>query len=167
VYRALGVDSWIAIACFTETHWRALGDVLGNPPWSKRPGLSTLERRLRSQAELDRLLESATSSRSADDLMHQLQSRGVPAGVCQTAQDRCERDPQLRHLGWLVDLPQSEIGTWPAKELPVRLSETPAYMGGQVGRHGPSYGEDNEYVFGEIMGLTAREIGELEADDVI
>jgi hypothetical protein len=27
--------------------------------------------------------------------MTALQERGVPAGVCQTAEDRCEHDPQI------------------------------------------------------------------------
>ena len=167
VYRALGEDRWIAVACLTEEHWRRFVEVLGNPTWSKRPTFATLAHRLSSQAALDSCIEEATSSRSAFELMDALQSMGVPAGVSQTAQDRCESDPQLRHLGWLVELPQSEIGTWPAKEVPALLSDTPARVGGRVGRHGPSYGEDNEYVFGEILGLTTREIGELEADDVI
>ena len=30
--------------------------------------------------------------------MMKLQRAGVPAGVCQNAEDRCDTDPQLRHL---------------------------------------------------------------------
>ena len=37
-----------------------------------------------------------------------------------------EVDPQLAHLGWMVNLRHSEIGEWPVKEFPVRFSETPA-----------------------------------------
>jgi crotonobetainyl-CoA:carnitine CoA-transferase CaiB-like acyl-CoA transferase len=99
--------------------------------------------------------------------MDTLQQAGVPAGVCQTAEDRCEHDPQLRHLDWLVELRQSEIGTWPVREMPVQLSETPAYMGGMVDRHGPSYAEDNAYVFGELLGLSESDIRELAQSGVI
>ena len=39
-----------------------------------------------------------------------------------------EVDPQLQHLNWLTELTQSEIGTWPVKEFPVKFSETPPYI---------------------------------------
>ena len=47
------------------------------------------------------------------------------------------------------------------------MSETPAYAGGIVGRSAPNYGEDNDYVFGEILGLTPAELAELRATQVI
>ena len=53
-----------------------------------------------------------------------------PSGVCQTAQDRCEQDLQLRHLQWLCELEQAEVGRWPALTFPVRLSDSPARVGG-------------------------------------
>ena len=99
--------------------------------------------------------------------MARLQAAGVPAGVCQTAQDRYEVDPQLAHLGWLVELPQTEIGTWPVKDHPVRMSETPARMGGPSNRSGPNYGEDTDAVLGGILGLDAEEIAGLRARGVV
>jgi len=99
--------------------------------------------------------------------MAKLQAAGVPAGVCQNAQDRYENDPQLDHNDWLTELDQTEIGRWPVKEFPVRLSKTPAYIGGVVGRSGPNYGEDNYDVYGRILGLTRGEVDQLAAQDVI
>jgi hypothetical protein len=97
----------------------------------------------------------------------ELQRHGVPAGVCQTAQDRYENDPQLAHLNWVVELHQSEIGTWPIKEHPTRFSETPTHMGGRLNRSGPSYGEDNDYVLGEILGYGKAEIDSLRDSGVL
>jgi len=53
------------------------------------------------------------------------------------------------------------------RELPVKLSETPSYIGGLMDRHGPNYGEDNDYVYGELLGLSAREIADLAEAGVI
>lgn len=69
--------------------------------------------------------------------------------------------------GTRTELEQSEIGAWPLMEVPVAMSETPAYAGGVVGRSAPNYGEDNDYVFGEILGLTPAELAELRATQVI
>jgi crotonobetainyl-CoA:carnitine CoA-transferase CaiB-like acyl-CoA transferase len=166
-YPVSGDDRWIAIACFTEEEWRGFADVMGQPSWAREAKFSTLSDRMARQAELDRCVSVETEKWEPYELMARLQRAGVPAGVCQTAQDRCEVDPQLQYLDWLVELDQSEIGTWPVKEFPVKLTETPAYMGGVVDRHGPNYAEDNQYVYGEMLGLTSRQIRELEDADVI
>ena len=42
----------------------------------------------------------------------------------------------------------------------MKLSESPAYAGGRVDRGAPCYGEDNEYVYGELLGMTTAEIKE-------
>jgi crotonobetainyl-CoA:carnitine CoA-transferase CaiB-like acyl-CoA transferase len=99
--------------------------------------------------------------------MHELQRAGVPAGVCQNAQDRVDHDPQLAALGWMAELRQSEIGVWPCREFPVDFSETPTHMGGIVDRHGPNYAEDNDYVYGEILGYSSAQISDLADNDVI
>ncbi|MFI5045669.1 MAG: hypothetical protein ACHQIG_01280 [Acidimicrobiia bacterium] len=67
----------------------------------------------------------------------------------------------------IVDLPQSEIGTWPVKDTPIHFATSRVDQGGTLGRGAPLYGEDNEYVFSQILGLSASEIEGLEADGVI
>ena len=166
-YRARGDDRWIAIACFTEAEWQGFLKVAGNPQWARDAKFASLESRIANQDELDTLVTGITETRDPFELMHALQQAGVPAGVCQTAEDRCDHDPQLTHLQWLTELPQTEIGTWPVKEFPVKLSETPAYMGGIRGRHGPNYGEDNAYIYGTLLGLSEREIEELAEQGVL
>ena len=99
--------------------------------------------------------------------MHLLQAAGVPAGACQDAADRCERDPQLAHLEWLTEVTGTEIGTWPIAELPIELSATPAFMGGPIDRGAPCYGEDNALVYGEWLGMTDHEIAALKDEGVI
>ena len=61
----------------------------------------------------------------------------------------------------------TKIGRWPVYELPVDLSATPSHAGGRTQRGAPNYGEDNEYVLGELLGLTSTEIGRLRSDGVI
>src|SRR5690606_38272990 len=105
-YRTRGEDRWIAIAAFDEADWQALVRVLGAPAWARDPRFARLEDRLTHQDALDALLEQETNDRDGFELMQALQAAGVAAGVCQTAEDRFESDPQLKHLGWMVELPQ-------------------------------------------------------------
>ncbi|GAA1868720.1 hypothetical protein GCM10009836_56540 [Pseudonocardia ailaonensis] len=167
VYRTGGEDRWIAISAFDEEQWSGLTRVLGLDGLSADPRFATLERRLANQDALDELVGRAVDGRDGVELMAQLQGEGVAAGICATAEDRCDRDPQLAHLGWLTELRQSEIGWWPTKTPPSRLSVTPGYQGGLVDRLGPSYGEDNAEVYTKLLGLDPDELEALAAEGVI
>lgn len=101
------------------------------------------------------------------DIMTALQDAGVAAGVCQTAQDRCDSDPQLSALEWLTEVRGTKIGRWPVAEVPLAMSESPLYIGGVVDRGAPCYGEDNEYVLGELLGISKSEMAGLAEDGVI
>ena len=166
-YRCLGDDRWIAIGCFTDAEWHACAHALDRREWLTDARFATLADRIAHHDQLDRLVNAATVAHDAYALMHQLQAAGVPAGVCQTAQDRCENDPQLAALEWLTELDGTKIGRWPVAEVPFKLSATPAHVGGTVDRGAPCYGEDNEYVYGELLGMSSREIAALKDDGVI
>ena len=166
VYPCAGEDRWLAIACFTDAEWRALAEIAGRPGWLHDRRFADLSARLAHQSALDALLAEWTRSQDAYKAMLALQKAGVPAGVCQTAGDRCDHDPQLKALDWLTEVTGTKIGRWPVAEVPVKLSESPAYIGGRLDRGAPCYGEDNEYVFGELLGMSKQEIAQLAADGV-
>jgi crotonobetainyl-CoA:carnitine CoA-transferase CaiB-like acyl-CoA transferase len=167
IYPAEGKDRWIAISAYSDEQWVALTRVLGRTEWTADPDLATLGLRVAHQDRLDQLVADATRKLEPFQLMADLQAAGVPAGVCQTAEDRCDRDPQLRHLGWQVELPQTDKGWWPLRRVPFDLEVTPTYLGGLTGRAGPSYAEDNGYVYGTVLGLPEREIQQLAKDGVL
>jgi crotonobetainyl-CoA:carnitine CoA-transferase CaiB-like acyl-CoA transferase len=162
-FRTMGEDRWIAIAAFTQDHWDAIVDVLGIEAVASDPRFATLETRLAHQDALEEAVQAATRKWDGFELMKDLQLRHVPAGMVQTAQERVEDDPQLKHLGWMTELDQTEIGRWPVRNHPGRLSETPAYIGGQLDRAGPNYGEDNDFVLRHILNKTPEDIERLRA----
>jgi crotonobetainyl-CoA:carnitine CoA-transferase CaiB-like acyl-CoA transferase len=166
-YRCQGADSWLAIACFTEDEWHALCRVARHPERHSDPRFGSLEARMGHQDALDDLVSGWTSGVNAFEAMSALQNAGVPAGVCQTAADRCDHDPQLRHLKWLTELPGTKIGKWPVAEVPVKMSRSRVTVGGITGRGAPCYGEDNDYVYGELLGMSKQEINDLEREGVI
>jgi crotonobetainyl-CoA:carnitine CoA-transferase CaiB-like acyl-CoA transferase len=166
-YPCAGEDRWLAIACFTQDEWRALTTVAEKPGWAADPCFATLAGRLANQDALDELVGQWTRAHDARKLMLALQQAGVPAGVCQTTEERCDIDPQLRALEWLTEVTGTKIGRWPVAEAPVKLSESPAYAGGRVDRGAPCYGEDNEYVYGELLGMTTAEIKGLADEGVL
>jgi crotonobetainyl-CoA:carnitine CoA-transferase CaiB-like acyl-CoA transferase len=166
-YRCAGKDRWIAIACFSETEWRAVAELAEHLEWLHDPRFASLGDRLVHQDALDAVVEGWTVSQDRYELMMKLQRAGVAAGACQNAEDRCDYDPQLRHLKWLTEVTGSKIGTWPVYELPMKFSRTPAYVGGPIDRGAPCYGEDNAWVLTEMLGMTASDVERLAEEGVI
>ena len=160
-------DRWVAFACFDESDWQSLRRVMGNPEWAASNRFASLADRLANQDELDERISKWTRQHDRWEIMQRLQEAGVAAGVCQDAQDRLEVDPQLAHLNWLTEVEHTEMGAWPTKEVPVKWSHTPPFMGGPIDRGAPCYGEDNHYVLGELLGMGTSEIARLADDGVI
>jgi crotonobetainyl-CoA:carnitine CoA-transferase CaiB-like acyl-CoA transferase len=166
-YPCRGIDEWIAIAIQDDSQWASLVTELGSPDWAQHPRFAKSAGRKANEDDLDQLMAEATKTLDRYDLMHRLQNRGVPAAAVQKADDRCERDPQLKARGYFVPLPHSEIGTWPIEGFPARFEKIPIDVGGLPHRGAPMMGEDNDRVYGELLGLTSEEIATLREDLVI
>lgn len=166
-YRCRGIDRWVTIACFTDGEWQSLARVAGHTDWLHDQRFATLTDRMAHQDALDRIVGAWTAGQAAEDVMLALQKAGVPAGVCQNAEDRCDHDPQLRHLKWLTEVTGTKIGTWPVYELPMKLSRTPAYIGGPIDRGAPCYGEDNLWLLTNLLGMSESDVQRLAEDGVI
>jgi crotonobetainyl-CoA:carnitine CoA-transferase CaiB-like acyl-CoA transferase len=166
-FRCAGDDRWLAIACFTDAEWQGLAKVAGREQWLTDKHFLSLQARLAHQEALEAAVSDWTRTQDAYDAMTRLQHAGVPAGVCQNAEDRCDHDPQLGALNWLTEVNGTKIGRWPVPELPMKLSETPAYIGGPIDRGAPGYGEDNERILTELVGLSPAEVRKLAEEGVI
>ncbi len=162
-----GVDRWVAIACFTQDEWLALARVAGHPEWASDRRYLTLADRLHNQDALETAVGDWTRTLDRYEVMTRLQAAAVPAGVCQTPEDRYEHDPQLAALEWLVEVTGTDIGRWPVYEVPIKMSESPFYSPGRIDRGAPGFGEDNAYVYGELLGMSESEIAALADEGVI
>lgn len=162
-YRALGDDEWVVIGAFNDTQWRSLVQGMGDPAWAQEERFSTLLGRIDNEEELDRRIGEWTAQRERYEVMHTLQAAGVPAAVVQTARDKLEADPQLRHRKLYTRLDHLILGERWYEGVPAKLSRTP----GQLRRPSPMLGEHDEYVYHEILGLSRQEIEQLRKDGVL
>jgi len=95
-------------------------------------------------------------------LMAMLQEKGVPGGAVQTAEDLFD-DPQLKQRKHFRFLQHQVIGEHAYHSPAYRLSKTPS----DIRKAGPCLGEDNEYVYSEILGYSDDEIAEMLVEGVI
>jgi crotonobetainyl-CoA:carnitine CoA-transferase CaiB-like acyl-CoA transferase len=161
-YRCQGTDSWCVIAVTNDDEWRHLCDTLGKASWLADQRLVTTQGRLAHVAELDREIEAWTSARPASEVERTLQTAGVPAASVRTRAEMSD-DPHLHERGYIVDIDHPILGKRNYFGLPIRLSDTP----GRIARHAPLLGQDNTYVFSELLGLSSDEVEVLTAEGVL
>jgi benzylsuccinate CoA-transferase BbsF subunit len=158
VYPCGGTDAWVAVACESDEQWHAVCTLLNRPDLA---GLEAAARRERRR-ELDELISAWTADRSPSEAEKVLQGAGVPAHQMQNAVE-CAVDPQLAHREAFVQVAHAVHGTTWIENSRFRLSRTPA----MVERAGPTFGEDVEYVLGDLLGYDVDRIAELAMAEVL
>jgi benzylsuccinate CoA-transferase BbsF subunit len=176
---------WVVVACTTEKHWEGLKAALGRPEWcdmdrmrrrwQRVNELKEINRHLgywfedftRTEAEAEFQVEEGVEAPpirkfTTKQVVELFQSFGVPCGIVQSAEEM-HSDPQLAHRGhyWKLEHPYMGLRTYDGPAF--RLSKTP----GELTKAAPMLGEDNEYVYKEILGLSDDEFVELMADGVM
>ena len=162
VYRCRGDDRWCAIGVFSDEEWRGFKRALGQPPWAEDKKFDTLSGRLENADELDKLVERWTGEHAAEEVMTLLQGQGVAAGVVQDASDLAN-NPRLRARDFFIELDHPELGRTISDATPIKLSDTPA----GYSRAAPIKGQDNDYVYGKLLGLGENELAELRQNEII
>jgi crotonobetainyl-CoA:carnitine CoA-transferase CaiB-like acyl-CoA transferase len=163
VYPCRGADRWIAIAVFNDVAWRELTTEMGQPEWTHDVRFATQQSRFAHQNDLDARVSAWTRDRDRYDLMHRLQVRGVAAGAVQSAEDVNEYDPQIAQSGVFFELDHPVIGRARFEGTPIKFAKIQQ----NNWRSAPLLGEDNAYVFKDILGLTQDEFNLLVAEGVI
>ncbi len=162
-YRCEGEDRWCAITVFDDEQWVAFVQAIGAPDWTADPRFATNEGRCDNQDELDAHIETWTKRRAPHQVMVELQAAGVIAGAVQSPRIKVDKDPQLKHRGFLPEIEHAELGKAKFEAEPMRLSRSPW----ELRRASPLFGEHTDYVFGEVLGLGSEEIAELMVEGVI
>ena len=152
-YKCSGKDRWCVIAVSGEEEWQSLSRVLGHPGWTKEKKFSTAAKRKESRKELDEILTKWTTQQTAEEVVHLLQEAGISAAVVQNAED-LSRDPQLEARKFFVQLQHPVLGKTISDRSPIRFEEDLTVDW----KAAPQLGEDNRYVFLELLGFTEREL---------
>ncbi|CAM4146914.1 CaiB/BaiF CoA transferase family protein [Bordetella muralis] len=161
VYATADTDRWLTVAVRTDAQWHALAAQLGSE--ADDPRYATRALRVRHRDELDGLLSRWLSSRDAEQTARQLQDCGVCAHVSWNMQD-IAADPHLRARGVVTEVSAPDIPARLAVGAPARFSRTD-----EVGirRLTPALGQDEDYVFGELLGLSRAQRADLESREII
>jgi benzylsuccinate CoA-transferase BbsF subunit len=161
-YPCMGDDKWISIAILTEAEWEGFCKALGDPSWTQKEEFADSDSRLKNRKKLDEHIAGWTAAKTPREAMEILQKAGVAAAPCADTEDRYF-DPHFQEREIIVNVEHPVTGVDFVPKVVCNLSETP----GEIRRAAPLLGEHNNYVFGELLGLSPEEIEALAEKKVI
>ncbi|MDA1095904.1 MAG: CoA transferase [Chloroflexi bacterium] len=150
-------ERWLTIVCRSDAEFQVLCDVMGAPGLALDPRFQGSLSRWKHRTELDALIAQWTADQDARELMIRLQGAGIAAGM---VMDEAEvlADPQVNERGFFQTVTHPEAGTHRNPTFGFKLSKTP----NEIRRHAVLLGQDNEYVYKEVMGYTDEEYKHFE-----
>ena len=156
-YPARGDDRWVNITVATDQEWKGFCEALDNLDWTKERIFADPSSRWENQDDLDALVVKWTQSRGPDEIVRELQDHGVPAGRVMDVED-CFCDPHLKSRNYFEEVTHPEAGTHLHPGMFYKLSKTPL----SIRRHAPRLGEDNEYIYKDLLNYSDEEYVDLE-----
>ncbi len=162
VFRCQGEDRWVSIAVGNDEEWQRLCTAMDQPDLAMDSRFATLAARKENEDSLEQLITAWTQERSAEAATHCLQQAGVAAYPALDGRDILA-NPQVEARGFFVELEHPEVGKRRHLGIPWKMSRTPC----EVRRPAPTLGQDNEYVLGNILGLSQEAISSLQEREVL
>ena len=156
-------DGEYLIGANQDTVFGRLCTAMGQPELAKDPRFVDHISRGRNQTLLDDLIGEWTRTLTVDQLEALMIEHGVPAGKLFRPQDMID-DPHFQAREALIDVPSPRWGSVKMQNVFPKLSKTP----GSVRRAAPAtIGQDNDQVYGDVLGMSAADVAALKARGVI
>jgi crotonobetainyl-CoA:carnitine CoA-transferase CaiB-like acyl-CoA transferase len=160
LYPCRGIRQWIAISVATEEEWRSFADALGRLDLVADPRFANVHARHANHDDLDDFISAWTITRDSTEAFHLLQAAGVAAGPLLN-DEGFSIDPQLHARRWLRPLTSRDVGTHLYPGLPYHGVPQEWWRGS------PGLGEDNAYVYKEIIRVSDEEYEQFAADKIL
>ncbi|OAI38987.1 hypothetical protein AYO38_08545 [bacterium SCGC AG-212-C10] len=147
------MDRWIAIECTCDEEWQALRAAMGDPEWARGAALASVEGRRAQHDAIDKQLALWTAGFEDYDLFHRLQAAGVPAAPVLEG-SRAPQDAHTQARGVYQPLRlHDDVGEFRFPTPFYHFPETPITV-----RQPPvAFGEHNEYVYRQVIGVSDEE----------
>jgi benzylsuccinate CoA-transferase BbsF subunit len=161
VFPCQGDDRWISIAVMTDDEWQGLRTAMDDPDWAQNDDYANAAGRVANIDALHEQLAAWVKDFDDHDLAEKLQSHGVAAAPVLCIGDLLD-DPHFTSRGTYVEMThplgfkETIYGSY------VKSNKFEAAV-----RPGPMIGQDNDYVFKELLELPEDRYRDLIEREII
>lgn len=161
VFPCQGEDRWLSLVVAKDEEWQGLLTAMNHPPELQTDDFASREARIRNIDRLHQLIAAWTAQFDDFELAEKLQSHGVAAAPVLNIADLYNNPHwQARKTFVEVEHPLGFKETIYGRY--VKLSESAGEL-----RPGPVIGQNNEYVFKKILGMSDERYDELVKRQII
>ncbi|MCY3572184.1 MAG: CoA transferase [Chloroflexi bacterium] len=160
LFRCAGDDRWLALCARNTVDWLEVCHVIDREDLASRDDLRSLAGRQAAEDEIEAAISEWTCTQDVWQATQRFVEAGVPAGPNEDIEDLVETDPSMTGFFHEFDHPvgikfmaQNQPFLWNGQRLPIHRA--------------PFFGEHNEQVYRQELGLSQDEFTRLLVDEVI
>ena len=153
---------WVVLVTSTDSTFNRLAKAMGREDLLSCEKFNTNKRRLENNEEINRIVAEWISSLPRDELLKRLDSYGVPVSPILNIKDIFEH-PHYQARENIVEVDHPRLGKIKVPGIVPKFEKTP----GSIRSIAPDLGEHNHEILGNLLGLSEKEINELERKSVI
>lgn len=146
----------------TERMWQSLAQAMGMPELVHDPRFKETPDRIANQEELYKIIGDWVKTMTADEAMEILVKANVPADYMRNIGDLAN-DPHMLAREAVIETEDQQYGKVKIPGIFPKFKNHP----GRIKHLGGKLGEFNREIYGNLLGLSEKEINELEENDVI
>ena len=155
-------DGHVIVGVGSESLWRSFCAVLGHPKLAEDPRFASNALRVTNYAALREVLAPLLRGRPVDDWLAALEAGGIPCGRVRSIAEALD-GPQVAARGLLLEIAHPTAGRGRYVGSPIRLDG--ASRGSRLPP--PLLGQHTAEVLGDRLGLSSRELADLQRDGVV
>jgi len=155
-------DGLVYIHGGTDALFPRLCAAIDRPELASDSRYGDVPSRLAAAGELEAVVSNWTTDRTVTEVSEALDRAGIPFGLVDDVAGAAS-SPHVAAREMLVEIEHPTLGPLVVTGIPAKLSATP----GSVRKAPPTVGEDNDFVYGTILGLGPSELAGLRASGAI
>lgn len=154
---------WLAIACNTERMFERLCEAMEMKELVTDPRCKNMASRIQNQKFVDGLVQDWVAKYPASEVIKRLDNFEVPAGLINSVKDIIENE-HVQYREDIVEITHPRVGKVKIPGIFPKLSLTP----GSMRTTSPvNLGENNQEIYGNLLGLSSKEIEDLKEREII
>ena len=160
-YKTRGEDQWISISITNEKSWKAFTEIIDNTILNAE-GYCVFENRKQDEKLIDAHISDWFASKDAEEVMFQLQNRGIAAGVVSSNRQLLS-DSHLKERDFFVDMNEPLFGVKRYDGQSIRGN----FKNKSDWETAEDVGESSKEILMELLGYTSDDCETLEKEGTV
>lgn len=157
-------DGEVIIGCGNQKLYEKFCNEVVNMPWMiTDERFLTVPLRVKNNKIQKKYIEEWTTQHTVSEIVDLMLSKGIPAGPIYNVKQILEDSHISGAREMFIDVDHPVIGQMKVNGNPVKLMD----MKPRVNYPAPTLGQDNDLIFGKMLGMSGEEIDELKQEKVI